>query len=160
MSQLHISQVGDMIFYIITDVVFASTPIENLSTLGINIADYYRRRKCDGVYIQYYNFSGQVPYFIKSKLFQTYFSSNLPIRCDDHDTNVKFFRQIQSLASSKRKQTKVRSHRHIVTCTTLLNINYDRIAKFNLVILPFKFINSVKIFIISFILYSWNEIFQ
>ena len=35
---------------------------------------------------------------------------------------------------------------HIVSCSLLLNIGYDRIANFDLLILPFKYINSVKYF--------------
>ena len=58
-----------------------------------------------------------------------------------------------------QKESKQNSD-NIVTSGALLSINYDRIVKFNLVILPFKFINSVKYFIVSFILYSWKETFQ
>ena len=35
---------------------------------------------------------------------------------------------------------------HIVSCSPLLNIGYDRIANFDLLILPLKYINSVKHF--------------
>ena len=42
------------------------------------------------------------------------------------------------------KNESKRKSDNIVSCGALLSINYDRIAKFNLVILPFKFINCVK----------------
>ena len=56
-----------------------------------------------------------------------------------------------------QKESKQKSD-HIVTCSTLLNISYDRIANFDLVILPFKYVSTLlNIFIVSFILYSWKE---
>ena len=56
-----------------------------------------------------------------------------------------------------QKESKQMSD-HIVTCSTLLNISYDRIANFDLVILPFKYVSTLlNIFIVSFILYSWKE---
>ena len=56
-----------------------------------------------------------------------------------------------------QKESKQKSD-HIVTCSTLLNISYDRTANFDLVILPFKYVLTLlNIFVVSFILYSWKE---
>ena len=47
---------------------------------------------------------------------------------------------------NRQKERKQKSD-HVVTSSTFLTIRYDRIANFDLVILPFRYINSVKYFL-------------
>ena len=78
----------------------------------------------------------------KNKLFQTYFSSSFPIRILILNLSARF------ALLNLQKESKQKSD-HIATSSTLLNIGYGRIPNFDLVLLAFKYINSVKYFICS-----------
>lgn len=78
----------------------------------------------------------------KNKLFQTYFSSSFPIRILILNLSARL------ALLNLQKESKQKSD-HIAACSTLLNIGYGRITNFDLVILAFKYINSVKYFICS-----------